>query len=160
MPHRKRIACCIAIALLLSAGVAAAQMTGEDWTALQELRADIQTDRQHVVAANMTLSTTESEPFWALYRDYHLQIDKLGDRSAKLVADYAQKYDQMTDADANAFFKEWMAIEADRGKLRNDYSKKFIKIVGAKKAARYFQIENKLDAVINVGLAAEIPLMK
>jgi hypothetical protein len=159
MSRLKGLAGTCLLVILLAATAAVAQPSGDEWTEFQQLRADIKADRQHVVAENMTLSQTEAEPFWALYREYHLELDKLGDRAGKLISNYAQKYEQMTDADAEMFFKEWLSIEQARTKLRGDYSKKFTKIVGAKKAARYFQIENKLDAVVNLGLAAEIPLV-
>lgn len=159
MVFRSRFASVALMTVLLVAGAAAAQTGSDEWTEIQSLRADIKADRQNVVAENMTLGQTEAEPFWALYREYHLQLDKLGDRSTKLILNYAKTYEKLTDAEAELFFKEWLSIEQERVKLRADYSKKFIKIVGAKKAARYFQIENKLDTVVNLGLAAEIPLM-
>ena len=43
-------------------------------------------------------------------------------------------------------------------KLMESYLPKFSKTVGDKKAARYYQIENKIDAIVNFELAAKIPL--
>ena len=38
------------------------------------------------------------------------------------------------------------------------YLPKFRQAVGDKKAARFYQIENKIDAIVNFELAANIPL--
>jgi hypothetical protein len=159
MPSRNRLACIALLTVLLAAGIAAAQVSGEEWTEFEKLRNEIKADRQSVVAENMKLGETEAQAFWALYREYHLEIDKLGDRAAKLIAEYATKYEQITDVDADKFLKEWLAIDQEKGKLRQSYVKKFTKVVGPKQTARYFQIENKLDAVVNLGLAADIPLV-
>ena len=144
---------------LLGAAVASAQMTAEDWNDIQTLRADIQADRQAVVAENLGLSETEAPAFWPIYREYRSELDKVGDRMVKLIGNYAAKYDSMTDEDATAFFDEWLSIEKERGAVREKYVKKVRKVLPGIKAARYFQIENKLDALVNIGLASQIPLM-
>jgi hypothetical protein len=51
-----------------------------------------------------------------------------------------------------------IGIQKDAVKLMESYLPKFRKAVGDKKTARFYQIENKIDAVINFGLAANIPL--
>ena len=43
--------------------------------------------------------------------------------------------------------------------MKKGYVKKFKKVLPAKKVARYYQVENKLDAIIDVDLAREIPLV-
>jgi hypothetical protein len=45
-------------------------------------------------------------------------------------------------------------------KLRKTYLPKFRQALPEKKAARYYQIENKINAALNYELAANIPLMK
>lgn len=144
---------------LVAAAVVGAQMTSEDWAEIQTLRADLQADRQAVVAENLGLSDTEAPAFWPVYREYRGELDKLGDRWVTLIGNYAAKYDTMTDEDANTFFDEWLSIEKARADLRNKYVKKVRKVLPGKKAVRYFQIENKLDAVVNIGLASQIPLV-
>ena len=146
-----------ALALLLP-GTTAAQ-TADAWTEIQQLRADLKADRQAVVAANLPLSDGESKQFWPLYKEYRGETEKLGDRSAKLIAAYAANYETMDDTKSTAFFNEWQSIERDRSALRDKFVPRFRKALPSQKAARYFQIENKLDAIVNLGLAAEIPLV-
>lgn len=146
-----------ALALLLP-GTTAAQ-TADAWTEIQQLRADLKADRQAVVAANLPLSDGESKQFWPLYKEYRGETEKLGDRSAKLIAAYAANYETMDDTKSTAFFNEWQSIERDRSALRDKFIPRFRKVLPSQKAARYFQIENKLDAIVNLGLAAEIPLV-
>ena len=77
---------------------------------------------------------------------------------AKLIVDFAGNFDAVTDEKAQGYFKELIAIERDRLAVRE----KFAQVKSAlpvEKAVRFFQIENKLDAVVNMGLASSIPLV-
>jgi hypothetical protein len=65
----------------------------------------------------------------------------------------------MTDTKADAFFKDHLAIDRERLMVRETYVPKVRAVLPAQKAARFFQIENKLDAIVNVALASEIPLV-
>jgi len=53
-----------------------------------------------------------------------------------------------------------MVIDKERAKIRAKYVKKFKKVLEPKNVLRFFQVENKLDAMIIAELAAEIPLAK
>ena len=79
---------------------------------------------------------------------------------ASLIAAYAANFETMTDAKADAFFKDSLAIDRDRLTVREKYVPKVRAVLPAQKAARFFQIENKLDAIVNVVLASEIPLVR
>jgi hypothetical protein len=131
----------------------------DPWTALQQVQADLKADRQAVVAGNLPLSEGEAKAFWPAYKEYRGEIERLGDRMAKLITAYAANFETMDDAKADAFFKEWMSLERDRVTVREKYVPKIRAVLPAQKAARFFQIENKLDAIVNVTLASEIPLI-
>ena len=78
-----------------------------------------------------------------------------------MIKGYAEAFnaDTMTDAKAEEIIKEYFSIEEAPLKLRKRWWKKFSKILPARKAARYYQLENKLDAVVDVDLADQIPLI-
>jgi hypothetical protein len=52
-----------------------------------------------------------------------------------------------------------MDIEKERTALRQNYMPKFRKVLPERKVLRYYQLENKLQAVVNYEIAAEIPLV-
>ena len=143
---------------LAIASVASAQPV-DQWTAIQQVLADLRADRQALVAANLPLAEGEARAFWPVYKEYRTEIEKLGDRLAKVITAYDANFQSMSDAKADAFFNEWLAIERDRVAAREKYVPKIRSVLPAQKAARFFQIENKLDAVVNVTLASEIPLL-
>ena len=147
-----------ALILALSPGWAMAQ-TADQWTQLQQLQADLKADRQAVVAANLPLTEGEAKAFWPVYKEYRGGAEKLGERVAGLITAYAANYTTMNDTKAEAFFNEMLAIDRDRLTLRQQYMPRVRAVLPAAKAARFFQIENKLDAIVNLAVASEIPLV-
>lgn len=119
----------------------------------------VKADKKLLVGENMQLTEGEAKAFWPIYKEYRSEVEKLGDRVAKLVVAYAANIDTMTDAKAEAFFNEQMSIDRDRVALREKYVPRVRKVLPSMKAARFFQIENKIDSIINVSLASEIPLV-
>ena len=117
-------------------------------------------DKKLLVAENMQLTEGEAKAFWPVYESYQRDLGKINDRLVKLIDDYAASYQTMTDAAANKLVDEAVAIESDRTKLAQSYLPKFKKVLPATKVARYYQIENKIRAVLNYELAEKIPLVQ
>ena len=66
----------------------------------------------------------------------------------------------MNNEKARALLDESITIESLGLKLRQAYLPKFRKVLSEKKVARYYQIENKMQATLNYELAREIPLVQ
>jgi hypothetical protein len=152
---KKVVIACMCLGVLTLTAPASAQ-SGE----IALTRQVIQTERQTLVTSAMELTEQEGAAFWPLYREYREAMAKVGDRTQALIVDYAAKYPTLTDVDAQAMLDEMVAIDGEALKLRKDYVKKFGKILPAKRVARFFQIENKVDAIIKAELVQEIPLAR
>ena len=146
--------------LILLTLVGAAPAAAQDRSDVEVSRQQLQADRQAIVAKNLPLSEPQAAGFWPVYREYRATLAPLGDRSVKLITDYAAKYGSLTDPDADAMLKESLAIQTERLKVQSKYVDRFKKIVPGTLVARFYQIENKLDAIINYELAAQIPLAR
>jgi polyhydroxyalkanoate synthesis regulator phasin len=147
----------LAVALVVGASAVRAQVSETDQ--LQQLRAEIRADRQAVVMANLKLTDAESQAFWPLYREYHNEIAKIGDRLQKLIQDYAVTYENATPEQAKAMVDEMMSIQRAELKVKESYLPRFRKVIPELKVARFLQIENKIDTLIKIDLAANIPLI-
>ena len=123
-------------------------------------RASIQLRRQTIVTSVMDLTPTESQAFWPLYREYRIEMAKVGDRVSKLLVDYAAQYDTLSDDQAKKIMKEWLSIEKAKMDVKGKYIARFQKILPARKVMRFFQADNKLDAVLNSQLASVVPLAR
>src|SRR5262245_38441058 len=172
---RRTFTLSIALALVVSvAGWVAAQQPAqqpgasapqeseqEDLTSdLALTRASIQLRRQAIVTSVMDLTPKEAEAFWPLYREYRLEMAKVGDRVSNLLVQYSNQYDNLTDAQAKNIMKEWLSVEKAKNGVKSKYVGRFEKILPARKVMRFFQADNKLDAVLNAQLAQIVPLAR
>jgi len=127
---------------------------------MQIVREKVRADKKLFVAANMELTESEAKGFWPLYERYQKDLEKLGERTLELIRDYAMNFEKMSDEAAKKMLDEWLALEMERQKMREAYLPKFRAVLPDKKVARYYQLENKILAVVNYELAAEIPLVQ
>ena len=123
-------------------------------------RASIQLRRQAIITSVMDLSEKEAEAFWPLYRDYRVEMAKVGDRIAKGLIQYAEQYDALTDEQAVKLLNDWLDIEKAKTSVKSKFVSRFRKIIPARKVIRFFQADNKLDAVLSAHLAAVVPLAR
>ena len=120
----------------------------------------LNTEKQAAVAQAMQLTDAESAPFWDLYNEYNLEANKVHNQRIALIKDFAKNYENLSDEKADELWNGVLSYQLQLLKLKKSYYKKFKKIISPGNAARYFQIENKIEALINANLAAEIPLIE
>ena len=126
---------------------------------MQILREKIQADKKLLVADNMQLTEGEAKAFWPVYEKYQSELFLIRVRTAKLITDYAAAYNKMTNNTAKRLLDESMTIETLRLKLSKAYLPEFRKVLSDTKVVRYYQIENKINAILYYELAAQVPLV-
>ena len=125
---------------------------------MQAAREKLQADKKQFVTEHMKLTDSESKAFWPVYENYQKDMGAVNDRLADLVRDYASHYANMTNDEAKKLVDDSLAIDADRLKIRQSYLPKFRQVLSEIKVARYYQIENKIQAAVNYDLATGIRL--
>ena len=150
------------LALTLSFVLLSAPLSAQISAEFEKTREAMQKQKDDVIAADMKLTEEEGKAFWPLYREYQEALRKLQDRSFKLLAEFAQERENetFTDPKAKALLDEYLAIEREDLRLKRTYLDKFNRILPAKKVMRYFQLENKIAAMINYQTTQMIPLAK
>jgi len=133
---------------------------GEMLSDVELTRAAIQVRRQALVTAVMDLEGREAEAFWPLYRDYRAAMATVNDRYVKLVVTYLDTFDKLADDAATGLLTEALSIERARLDVKSQFIPRFGQVMPARKVARFFQIDNKLDKKIQAELAADIPLTR
>lgn len=123
-------------------------------------RSDLKTQKTLVIAQNIQFTDDEAVEFWPLHSEYTVALNQLLDERLELLKEYAGIYKTMTDREATTFASKIFSWEEKRTKLKRTWFKKFSKVVPAKKAAQFFQIENQLNAALDLQLAASLPLIK
>ena len=146
----------LTIALSATAPRAAGEAAKAD---LEILRDTIRANKKALVAANLTLSDEEAARFWPLYDQYQAALTPVQDRAVKVIEDYTASFREVSNDKAMKLADDWLAAEGDRVKVRREYLDQFAKVLPGRKVVRFYQIENKMDAVLRYDLAAEIPVV-
>ena len=153
-----RILAVTALLLTICFATPASAQTDDD--VIQLTRAVIQTERQAVVAANLGLSDDESAAFWPLYKEYRAAVDEATNTRIEVMKRFFASYESLTDEEASSLLDDFLSYERQIVKVRTTYAKKMRKALSGRTVARFFQIENKMDAIIEYEMAGDVPLIK
>jgi hypothetical protein len=115
-------------------------------------------ERKAVVGQNMDLTDAESKAFWPLYDEYEGKMDRIEDRHIREIKEFAGHYQTLTNKDAHKKLDEVMAISESRLNVQQEYIPKFRAALPDIKVTRFFQIDNKLRALVQCQIAQIVPL--
>ena len=96
-----------------------------------------------IVAEYHEMTESEAKTFWPVYEEYQKDLQNLNERLRSLLQSYATEYqsNSLSDDKAKKLLDEWIALDKDEVSHRKTYAAKVLKVLPAKKAARYLQIE-------------------
>jgi hypothetical protein len=123
------------------------------------LRSDLKSTRKQIVAANMRLTDSEAEKFWPTYDQYVSELVKINDAKYALIKEYLQNTN-MTEEQADGLSKRWIEVDASVAQLRLKYIPIFRSTLSARGTAMFFQIERRVQMMIDLQLASLIPLVQ
>jgi hypothetical protein len=126
---------------------------------IEMLRSDVRTEKVAVITEVMMFTDAESEAFWPIYREYELELAKIFDQRLANIKKYAEHFDKLDDPTADELVKTAFKVDEKRLKLQKSYYSKFKKALGAKRAAKFMQLEHQIDLLIDLQIAANLPLV-
>src|ERR1700741_3903163 len=119
------------------------------------LRSDLRSNRKQVVAANMKLTDIEAEKFWPIYERYVNELVTVNNAKYAISKDYLQNTNR-TEEQADGLCKRWVDVDAQVVQLRLKYIPIFRKSLSAKGTAMFFQIDRRVQRMIDPQLATAI----
>jgi len=149
----------LAIVVFASQAWAQADKSEDIDSQIEALRSDVRADKTKIIGEAMRFTPKESEVFWPIYKQYDAELYKLNDDRVKLIKEYAEKFSTLTDSDAKEMSKKAFDFESRRVDLRRKYFDEFNKKLPATTVAKFFQLEHRLDLLMDVKLASELPLL-
>ena len=111
------------------------------------------------VENTMKLSPEEEKVFWPLYEDYTDELYDIYNKRMKVIQEFTNYFDKMTDKRADKIWTDFLRFQKELLDIQKEYYDKFKEILPAAKAVRYFQMENKIEMIVNAKIADIIPLM-
>ena len=133
-----------------------------DAEALAEGRALMKIGREEMMREEMQLTESEDAAFWPVYEQYRSEVETVRDRQAKMISTYMEAYwaAELNDELAKDVLDEHFAISSAILKLEKKYLRRFRKVLPTAKVTRFYQLESKLQAEIDIFLANLIPLFE
>jgi hypothetical protein len=125
---------------------------------IQMLRKNLRSERKQVIAANMKLTDAEAEKFWPVYEQYVSELVKNNNLKYDLIKQYVQEQGNLTDAQADAAVKQWIQVDESVAQLRLKYVPLFRKILSAKSTALFYQVDRRIQLMIDLQLASALPM--
>ena len=148
-------------ALAISPILPAAAQGLPDAAAQQAIRDQLRTDRKVVIQHNLPLTDAEAKKFWPVYESFQREMAPIQSRRNRAALDFISTSEgEMTNANARRLMDQLASAEESDAKLRRAFVARFSKAIGAKKAARYYQIESKISAMERYDQASAIPLVQ
>lgn len=139
-----------------SSGASAEEQNMKEYIAL--LRKDLRSQRYAVMNQVLELDPDQAAKFWPLFRDYDAQLTKLNDMRVADIKEYADSYNNLTDAKADELVQNAMSFQRQRADLLSSYYQKIKDALGAHTAARFALIESQMLAIIDLQIDSLLPI--
>ena len=124
------------------------------------LRKDIRAEKADIVAKTMNFDATQAAAFWPIYKAYEVERQGVGDQRVAVIKDLAANFDRLDDAKARVLLDRAFAVTEQRMAIDRKYRDQLLKVLPAKVVARFFQVESRLNNLIDLGISSEIPLLR
>ena len=122
------------------------------------LRRDLRAVKMQVIGQNMSLSEEEGQKFWPIYNHYVKDLQVVNDQKYGLLKQYAEMWATMSDQDALIYVRNWLEADEQAQALRLKYVPVVSQVLPGRKAATFFQVDRRLNMMIDLQLFSQIPL--
>lgn len=126
---------------------------------LESQRHVMKTEKKEAVKDVLDLTDAQSKVFWPIYDAYMAELKPFNTILVNTITEYMDKYETMTDEDAERLYHNQLVVDESWVKLKKKYFKKMNRVLPAKKVARYFQLESRLRSMVLSDLTIDIPMV-
>jgi hypothetical protein len=112
------------------------------------------------VLQTLELTDAQVQAFTPIYDAYQREMKDLVARASEIISQFAANYGSMTDDAAEDILDDFFDARAERNAIAQRYAKKMRKALPATKILQWVQVENKLNALLDVEAASTIPISR
>jgi hypothetical protein len=154
----------LGVAPFVAAGAAAQQAAagpgaGGDATDLAKLRSEARHDKHALVASTLALNDDEAKRFWPIYETFQRTLTETNRRRNVALESLMFRENRMTNLAAKRLVTEMAVIDDTEAKARRTLRNRVMRALPPVKAARYLQLEDKLQAIRDYDIATAVPLV-
>jgi len=127
---------------------------------IELLRKDLRAQKKAIVAANLTLTADQATKFWPVYDQYIAEQTKIHDQKYAVIKEFATSWGTISDAQGEDLTKRALAVDDQVAQLRMKYLPNFLKVLPGKQVATFYQIDRRLQMMVDLQLMSELPLVQ
>ena len=127
---------------------------------IELLRKDLRAQKKQIVASNLTLTADQATKFWPVYDQYIADQRKIHDQKYAVIKEFATTWGTISDAQAEDLTKRALAVDDQVAQLRMKYMPNFLKVLPGKQVATFYQIDRRLQMMVDLQLMSELPLVQ
>jgi len=127
---------------------------------IELLRSNIKTEKKFLIMQAMQFTEEETSVFQPIYKEYELELDKLGDKRLANIKDFAENYKKMTDLKADEIIEEAFNYQEERLVLKRNLYNQLKEKLNPSIAAKFIQVEHQIQLIIDLKINAELPLIE
>ena len=124
------------------------------------LRSDVRAQKIAIITEVMGFTDAEDKAFWPIYREYDVEMAKLGDERVALIEEYARNYDKLTDEVADKLARKALDLESQRQAAKAKCYERVKTALSPRTAARFLQVEQQLLLLIDLQILSSLPIAK
>ena len=152
----KTVLLMITVAVMFVAGPANSQVRDETI-----LTYEVLTEEWHdLIGGILDMTDAEAEAFWPIYEEYAAVKGALWDERIDVIKLFLSGYDTMGPEVARGLLGASFEIDAKMVALERAFADRFDDVLPPAKVVRLFQAENKLETMMSMEIAKDIPLAK
>jgi hypothetical protein len=136
-----------------------AKIQAEIDKAIEKLRVDARAGKADILGKTMKLDSQQAAAFWPVYKQYEAEAKALGDERLGIIQDLSDHFDSLDDVKAKALLERQLALEDKKLALTKKTKDEMLKVLPAKTVARFFQVDSRLNKLVELTVASEIPLV-
>jgi hypothetical protein len=127
---------------------------------IELLRSDVRSQKIALITQIMQFTEDEDTAFWPVYREYEVELSRFNDDRMSLIETYAKTYDKLTNQTADDVVIKALDLETRRTALKQKYYTKLKSVVSPRTAARFMQVENQIQLLLDLQIAAALPVLQ
>lgn len=121
---------------------------------------ELKEKKKTMVSSSMELTDSQSDAFWTVYANYEKELEIIVKEEFELIKKYNSKYKdkEISEQSASNMLAKNFRIQGRKLQTKQIYLSKFQEVLPKNEVLRFYQIDNKANALIGDDLAKIIPL--
>ncbi|MEZ2445726.1 hypothetical protein AB6805_28620 [Chitinophaga sp. RCC_12] len=117
-------------------------------------------NRLSLLADNLNISRLEERAFEEALLEYETEKSPWLSERIALLKMYNEEFTSLDNAKLNSLTKQMINNDLEFGRLQMRYFRKMNKVLGATRAAKFFQLDNYIEQSSRVYLQRQLPFIK